>query len=115
MNVSAFQLFQTRPSGTSAAVIFTASQRTELTRIVVCNTTGTDATFKLFHDDDGTTVDESTALYYNVSVAANKSEVIVSPSIDGGITVSKDGTIGFATGTANALTITGYGKTAPGR
>lgn len=115
MNVAASQLFQTRPAGTSAAVIFTASQRTELTRIAVCNTTGTAATFRLFHDDDGTTVDQTTALYYDVSVAANATQVILAETIDGGITISKDGTIGFATGTGSALTITGYGKTAPGR
>jgi hypothetical protein len=39
--------------------------------IVIANTTGSDATVSVFIDDDGTTYDQSTALMYEVSIAAN--------------------------------------------
>jgi hypothetical protein len=115
MNISGAQLFQNRPSGTTNTTAFTATQLTEFTRILVCNTTGSAVTFRLFHDDSGSTMDQSTALFYDVSIAANTTEDIISQVKDAGLSVAKDGTIGIRSSTADALNFTGYGTTWVGR
>lgn len=111
MQASGSQLAQARPSGTTAVSAFTAKMATEITRIVVCNTTGVAAKFSLYHDDNGSTFDADTALYVDKSVAANESAVIEAQGPNSGITVSKDGQIGVKTDTANALNFTLYGIT----
>lgn len=108
---SGFQVAQSRPSGTSAVSVYTASIRTEITLIVVCNTTGTAADFSIFHDDDGSTFDQTTALHYAESLAANTSTRIEFASPGSGLMVSVGGQIGVQTGTADALTFTVYGVT----
>lgn len=108
-------LGQSRPANTTAATIYTASVRTEITAIYVCNTTGTAATYRIFHDDDGTTYDQTTALFYDVSLPANTTDIISLNAKGGGLTMSKDGTIGIRTGTNDALTFSVYGITAPSR
>lgn len=105
------QLAQSRPSGTSAVSVYTASHRTEFTLIVVANTTGTAADFSIYHDDDGSTFNATTALYESVSLAANESLRLVF-EVGSGIMVKQDGQIGVKTGTADALTFTFYGTTA---
>lgn len=107
---SGFQVAQSRPSGTTATSVYTAPIVTEITRIIICNTTGTAANYSLYHDDDGSTFDATTALYETVSLAAN-STVDISAELGAGLMVSKDGQIGVKTGTANALTFTIYGVT----
>lgn len=106
-------LAQARPSGTSAVVGLTApaTQKVEITRIVVTNTTGTAANASLFHDDaGGSTFDQTTAVHaYAKSVGANDSLVIEASSIGTGITLSAGGQLGIQTGTSNALTFCVYG------
>lgn len=109
---SGAQLAQTRPSVTTAVNAFTAAMPTEITRIVICNTTGTAAAMSLYHDDDGSTFTADTALYEAKSVPANDSIEIKAESIGGGLMVTKNGQIGVKTGTANALNFTLYGITA---
>jgi hypothetical protein len=109
---SGSQLAQSRPGGTTAVSVYTASIRTEISRIIVCNTTGTAAALSIYHDDDGSTFDATTALYEGVSLAANATMEIKSEGIGSGLMVSKDGQIGVKTGTASALTFTLYGTTA---
>ena len=104
-------LAQTRPSNTTAATAYTAVVHTEITRIVVCNTTGSAATYRLFHHNSGSTYDQTTALRYDVSIAANAfAEVVSEPG--SGIAISKTGTLGVQTGTGSALTFTVYGRIA---
>ena len=111
MFASGSQLAQSRPSGTSATSIFTATLPTEITRIVICNTTGSAANYSLYHDDNGSTFDQTSALFYTVSLAANSTQNIeLTPG--SGLMVSKDGQIAFQAGTGNALTCTIYGVTA---
>lgn len=109
---SGSQLAQSRPSGTTAVSAFTALMPTEITRIIVCNTTGTAANMSIYHDDDGSTFDATTALYESKSVPANDSIEIKAESIGAGLMMAKNGQIGVKTGTANALTFTIYGITA---
>lgn len=109
---SGSQLSQSRPSGTTAVSAFTALMPTEITRVIVCNTTGTAAAMSLYHDDNGSTFDATSALYEGKSVPANDSIEIKAESIGAGIMLSRDGQIGIKTGTASALTFTIYGVTA---
>lgn len=105
------QLAQARPADTNTATAYTAVMRTEISRITVTNTTGTAANMSIFHDDDGTTYDQTTALRYAQSVPANTSVDITSPSEGAGITVTVGGSVGIQSGTSSALTYTFYGIT----
>ena len=108
---SGSQLAQSRPSGTSAVSVFTATIATEITRIVISNTTGSAANASLFHDDDGSTFDQTTALMYAVSIPANSTTMIESGGAGSGFHVKPSGQIGVQTGTGSALTFTLYGIT----
>lgn len=101
------QLAQARPANTTAVSLYSPAANVDarLTQIVICNTTAVAATFRLFHDDNGTTYDESTALYWDISVSGNDSVTL------GLAAYMADDTGNFAirTGTASALTFTLYG------
>ena len=104
-----FLLAQSRPSNTTAATLYTAGMKTEVTRIIIANTTGSAATFRLFHDDDGTTMDETTALIWDNSIAT-ANYVDIQAYLDGaGITIAAGGSLGIRSGTGNALTFSAYG------
>ena len=111
MNVSGFQIAQSRPGNTSAATLFTASEvLTEVMAIFIANTTSSAATFRLFHDNDGTTYSADTALYYDVSIPANSTFELSSGTNGAGISVRPGGSIGIRSGTADALNFTLYGQ-----
>lgn len=101
------QLGQLRPGDTNPASIYTpaAGVTAHIRNVVVCNNTGAAATFRLHHDEDGTTYDVTTALYYDVSVAANTTYVH-EPLI---FMATEGGNLAVQSGTANALTFTVYG------
>jgi len=101
------QLGQLRPSGTTAASLY--SPPTDKTGIVktifVCNTTATAAKFRIFCDDNGSTYDQSTALFYDADILANETV-----EIDTYIAMSDSaGNLGVRTDTADALTFTAFG------
>jgi len=99
---------QLRPANTTAATLYTATLKSEITRILIANTTGSAATFRLFHDDDGTTMDETTALVWDNSVASG-AYVDLQAYLDGaGITIAAGGSLGCRSGTGNALTFSVY-------
>ena len=98
-----------RPSSTTAATAYTASTTTEITRIIICNTTASAAAASVFHDDDGATYSEATALAFGTSIPANGILEISFDLSGGGIIVSPGGTIGVKTGTSSALTFSVYG------
>jgi len=111
MSAQGSQLAQVRPSGTSASAVFTATIPTEVTRVFISYTTGSAAAFSLYHDDDGTTYDQTTALFYGVSVAANTTtEFQCNPGA--GIQMRAGGALAVQTDTGNALTFSIYGITA---
>ena len=111
MNVSGFQVAQARP-GVAAVSVFTASVVTEITKIVICNTTGTAANASIYHDDNGSTFDQTTALLYAKSIPANDYLIIDAHVGSGGVSVQKSGQIAVQSGTDSALTFTLYGRTA---
>lgn len=107
------QLAQSRPSNTNAASVITGidQQIVVVQLIYVCNSTASAATFRIFHDDDGTTYDQSTAICYDVSVPANTTQVIEAISdLSGGIYLTNSSAnLAIRSGTGSALTFTIYG------
>lgn len=100
------QLGQLRPANTSAASIFTTGtqQIAWATTLIIANLTGTDAYFSVFHDIDGTTYNESTAVAFVVKVEANG---VVEWNFDNYLPLPKaNGSIGVQSDTANALNFT---------
>ena len=101
------QLGQLRPANTTAASLYSPASATQsmIKSIVVCNTTSSAVKYRIFHDDDGTTYDQTTALFYDISLPANSSDVIE-------LNILMDdsaGNIAVRTDTNNAITFTCYG------
>ena len=104
------QLSQIRPSA-SAATAYTATLRTEVTRIMVCNTTANSVGFDVYHDDDGTTYAQGTALYYSQSVSGNATFAITFDGAGGGIFMQRGASLGVKPSVDLALTFSVYGIT----
>ena len=104
-------LSQVRPSNANASVGYDASVQTEVTLINVCNLTTTDQRFSIYHDDDGATFDDTTALYRNELVPAQGTVPVELFAAGGGISVSAGGNIGVQSSAANSINFTLYGIT----
>jgi len=107
------QLAQYRPSATAAIVIYSSPEAisyTNLKTIIICNAHTSAVTYQIFHDDDGEVLDLDSALFYNVSIAANSTEIISLP--DPGITISgySVGSLGVRASVVDVLTFTLYGQ-----
>ena len=72
------QLGQSRPSGTVAASIYSPPADTTaiIKTIIIANVGSGSVDASLFCDDDGTTYDESTAIYWEVSIANGNTTII---------------------------------------
>lgn len=106
------QLNQLRPGDTNAVSIYSPSAAeivTEIRLIHICNTTTSNATFRLFHDEDGTTYDETTALIYDKTVLANDFFAIGYEEGEGIWLQNTSGNLAIRSGTSSALTFTIYG------
>ena len=101
------QLGQLRPANTTAASIYSPAANTTTTvrTIIVCNQSGAAAKYRIFLDDNGTTYDETTALFWDVPIAADSSDVfdLVVEMND------STGNLAVRTDTANALTFSVWG------
>lgn len=95
---------QIRPSGTAAVAAMTKNHPVEVTHIVIANTTGSPADASLYHDDDGKTYSQATALLYGKAVSANDVLTWELP-----IRVRAGGSLGIQTDTGSALTFSFYG------
>lgn len=97
------QLGQGRYNDTNANTVYTvpAATTTIIKNIHICNTTAVAATCRLFLGASGATADQTTAVFYDFPIPANS---FVQDS--GSHILSVGGTVKFAEGTANALTIT---------
>ena len=103
-------LAQFRPSA-SASTAYTSTLRTEITQIVVCNTTGVATTYGIYHDDDGATFDATTALFHDAPIAANSTVMVVSDAVGSGFMMGRGASIGVDVGTDQAVTFSIYGVT----
>lgn len=105
------QLGQLRPANTTAAALVTPddSRPYSVDFINICNvSTGTTAYVYIYHDEDGTTYDETTALIWNMTVHAGETLQIEAPIA--GYKVA--GRLAVKTSVANAITFTAYGERA---
>ena len=101
------QLGQARENSTNAVSVYstTWSVQAIVKTVVIANTSGAAATYRLFLDDDGTTYDESTALAWDVAI--NADTVI---QLDGSYNMNNaSGNFAYRSSVANALTITLFG------
>lgn len=101
------QLGQARPADANAVSIYSpaVSVETRVTSLVICNTTGGAVTYRVFHDDNGVTYDENTALFWDEAIPANSS--INRPlRVD---MADPAGNLAIRSSDANALTFTAYG------
>ncbi len=101
------QLGQTRPADTNAASLYSpaASTTAIIYTIMVCNTSGSATTYRVFCDDDGTTYDETSALVWDAAISANTSQIIeIKVSMN-----DASGNLAVRSGAANALTFTAFG------
>ncbi len=104
MAIQEKQLGQLRPANTTAASLYSpaASTTAIIKTIVICNTSGAAATFRIFQDDNGTTYDETTALFWDHTIAADttiQADVFLAMN-------NSSGNLAVRTGVGNALTFT---------
>ena len=102
------QLGQLRPSGTSAEVLFTTPYfgQLDISTINICNVSAAAVDISVFHDVDGSTADQTTALVYTHSLAVGAVMQIDAPIDD----YQNAGTISVQVSVANAANFTVYGK-----
>lgn len=108
-NPHSLPMAQARENSTSAVSVHSAplSYRDKIETIMLCNTSGSAATFRLFFDADGTTYDETTALYWNSSLPADSTLTLC---FDKGLYLDNDsGNLAYRSSVANAITISVWG------
>ena len=101
------QLGQARVASTNAVSVYSppASTTTIIKTIVLANTSGADATYRLFCDDDGTTYSEVTALAWDVLIPA---DTVI--QIDASYNMNdSSGNFAYRSSVASAITITLFG------
>lgn len=81
----------------------------EVTLIMFCNPSDEARTVRLFHDDDGTTFAESTALLWDLSVGVGETYIFNASTLNGGIAVSSAGALGASCDSDGLITATVYG------
>jgi len=102
------QLGQLRPSNTTAVSLYSpaASTETMVKSIIVANTSGVPAAYRIFNDDNGTTYDETTALFWDIVIAA-----VTTHTLEFNLMMDDStGNLAVRTDTNDALTFTCYGS-----
>ena len=101
------QLGQARENSTNAVSVY--SPDTEVTGIIkfitIANTSGSDATVRMFVDDDGSTYDETTSIAWDIIIPADSvwdRQVFIPMD-------NASGNFAYRSSVANALTITLFG------
>lgn len=99
------QLGQARPSTTAAESLYSPDDgvSANIEKVVVVATAAAQAS--IFHDEDGSTYDQSTALMYDRTMVANESLIYEI----GAYMNSGAGNIGVKTSVNSAITFTAYG------
>lgn len=104
-------LARLRPSDTNAASLYVPGadiRGVEVQSLVIANSTGAAATYRVFYDDAGETavasLDQETALAYDVSLGAN-----TTAALDLGLWLRRGSRIAVRSGTGSALTFQLFG------
>ena len=107
MAVTLEQLGQLRPANTTAASLFSPTSGEVLIKtVVVCNTSGASAKYRVFLDDDGTTYDETSALFWDIELPADTTDTIeINLMMD-----NTSGNLAVRTDTNSAITFTATGS-----
>lgn len=102
------QLGQLKPADTNAASIYSPPVGVTGTvqSIIVTNNTGSVATFRIFLDDDGTTFDESTALFWDEPIPVGRAIVL---KVDLPMSFTA-GNLAVRSSVSDALTFTVHGE-----
>lgn len=105
------QLAQSRPSATSAASVYSPGEQivTQIQSIVVSNTGTGNLRFSIYHDEDGTTYDQTTALYFQEALNSKTNKTIQFNYGSGIWMRDTSGNLAVQTDTANDATFTVYG------
>ena len=105
-------LGQLRPADTNAASLYSpgANISAEITALLVCNQSGSVAAFRVFLDDDGTTYDQTTALFYDVSLGAGLTFKIPENGVAGWGMSNPAGNLAVRSSVNDALTFTVFGR-----
>lgn len=104
------RIARVRPNGTAPVDLFQANAAVEITSVFICNTSGNNATFRLYHTfSDSEVFGQANALYWDKLVPADDTLVWRSESIGAGIKLENLDRIGVRSSVANALTFTLYG------
>jgi hypothetical protein len=108
MAIQESQLGQQRPGtgGTAVSLYSPAASTTGIVKsVVVCNTSGSATTYRIYLDDNGTTYDQTTALFYDVPIRADDTHIlsIYWPMDD------SSGNLAVESADASALTFTAFG------
>jgi len=101
------QIFQVSPSGTTIASVYSPPDNTTtiIRTIYVAEIAGGTATYQICVDDNGTTYDATTALYWNVISVASKTV-----KIETYIAMNDtSGNIAVRSSIGSNLTFTGFG------
>jgi hypothetical protein len=100
-------LGQAAPANTSNADLYTVPAATEavISTLLVTNTTGTDATCRIFARAAGAAASTSNAIIYDGTVTANDFKAITV-----GVTLAATDVITVQSGTADALTFQSFGS-----
>jgi len=107
MTLQEKQLGQLRPANTTAASLYSPSAGVTaiIKSVYITNTTPGSVTFRIFADDDGTTYDETTALFWDATIAGN-----TTIELDTFLAFNNAaGNLAVRTSSANALTFTAFG------
>lgn len=103
-------LAQLRPADTNAASLYSPPENTavQFTRLVISNVqpVPNSATLRVFLDDDGTTYDQSTSLYFDQEISASFTWEI---DLTGWGMANSAGNLAVRTNTASAITFTLFG------
>tara|TARA_R110000803_G_scaffold1228_4_gene4002 strand:+ start:2348 stop:2689 length:342 start_codon:yes stop_codon:yes gene_type:complete len=104
------QLGQLRPANTTAASVFTpaVSGEYKITSILIANVSGSAALAGIYHDKDGSTYDETTAIVFNKRIAHEEYVHLIFEDGIGDYLAA--GNLGVKTSVGNALTFTVYGE-----
>lgn len=107
MAIQEKQLAQARENSTNAVSVYSpgANETAIIKSIVICNTSGSTRTFRIFLDDDGVTYDETTALYWDVVIDRESTTQIDTYWCMN----DQNGNLAYRSSAANALTITVFG------
>lgn len=99
------QLAQARENSTSAVSIYQCNDgETVQVFLKIANVSASPALLRIFHDDDGTTYDQSTALIYDLKIMPG--ELL---EVDHIFVNDSSGNVAYRSSVANALTATVYG------